>query len=449
VEHGRVAPLQVERDSRGDVDAREVEPAPRTRGRVQHVVLLWLEDSVAAVAADLGVDVGEGSQRHGAGQNEHERAGHRDLLVFGTKLPQVYRPLVFTTQFSTTTLLITMVDSPVSQFICQEPSLEDYWRSIILFGRNVASYKFALGKSLIELSRVGRDLVTLEDLAEPFSRHLCEHLQHADKQATSTQSRFLEVCRQFNRREISRDALLVTTARLGFANVIDAFHIVGPGEVPTRFFLDERQGRQGGIRITDQLRQLAERFQFQNLPEEIEARWRLVETAWELNLPRHAVEITYDANGQGLYVPTAGVRRRNITGCREALNGYQKGFCFYCGRDMIVGRSHIDHFLPHSLMRAHVLAGLDGVWNLVLACADCNSGRGGKTDRVPCLRYLERLEARSEYLIGSHHPLRETLLLQLGATRSARRQFLQDRWNEAHRHRPGQWQPSYEEPRSW
>ena len=35
------------------------------------------------------------------------------------------------------------------------PSLNIYWRPIILFGRNVASYKFALGQSLLDL--VSRD----------------------------------------------------------------------------------------------------------------------------------------------------------------------------------------------------------------------------------------------------------------------------------------------------
>ena len=39
-----------------------------------------------------------------------------------------------------------------------QPTLENYWRSIILFGRNVASYKFALGKSLLELSQQGNEV---------------------------------------------------------------------------------------------------------------------------------------------------------------------------------------------------------------------------------------------------------------------------------------------------
>ena len=33
-----------------------------------------------------------------------------------------------------------------------KPNDENYWRSVILFGRNVASYKFALAKALLELA---------------------------------------------------------------------------------------------------------------------------------------------------------------------------------------------------------------------------------------------------------------------------------------------------------
>ena len=53
-------------------------------------------------------------------------------------------------------------------FLERSPTLDNYWRSIILFGRNVASYKFALAKSLLEFKQRGDDAVTLESLAEPF-----------------------------------------------------------------------------------------------------------------------------------------------------------------------------------------------------------------------------------------------------------------------------------------
>src|SRR5215831_6414402 len=166
----------------------------------------------------------------------------------------------------------------MAEFLERQRTLENYWRAVILFERNVASYKFALAKSLIELSDKRQDLVKLEDLAEPFSRHIIEHLARAPKQATSSSSRFLDSCRKFASGEIGKDELIGQTAKLGFNNVIDAFHVVNRGEIPIRFFADERKDG-SGIRLTDELFRLRERLQFGNLPQEVEARWRLVETA--------------------------------------------------------------------------------------------------------------------------------------------------------------------------
>ena len=70
----------------------------------------------------------------------------------------------------------------MSIFFENDPTLQSYWRSIILYGRNVASYKFALGKALIDLNKKPNDLIKLEDLSEPFSNHLCEHLKVNEKQ---------------------------------------------------------------------------------------------------------------------------------------------------------------------------------------------------------------------------------------------------------------------------
>ena len=185
----------------------------------------------------------------------------------------------------------------VRAFTETTPSLEDFWRSIILFGRNVASYKFALGKSLLELADQDGDQVPLDELAVPFARHLCEHLKLSDKQGTSAQSRFLDACRAYNRGELTETQLIEQTARLGFNNVIDAFHVVNQGDVPVRFFIDERRQSARGIRLTDDLRQVREDFQYRNLPAELEARWRLVETAWDLDLPRHVLAVTYEPGG--------------------------------------------------------------------------------------------------------------------------------------------------------
>jgi hypothetical protein len=145
------------------------------------------------------------------------------------------------------------------------PSLDSHWRSIILFGRNVASYKFALAQALMELSERDDAFVSLEELADPFSRHLYEHLRDIDKQTTSGSSKFLDACRAFNAGELSRDDLLATTVKRGFVNVIDAFHVVNQAEIGVRFFADERGGQRKGVRLTDDLLALRGTPQSRNL----------------------------------------------------------------------------------------------------------------------------------------------------------------------------------------
>ncbi len=308
-----------------------------------------------------------------------------------------------------------------------DPSLEDYWRSIILFGRNVASYKFALAKSLLELNPQSGQLIKLEDLAVPFSRHVVEHLKVA-KQGQMASSRYLDVCKSFSDGATSHDKLIAQTVRYGFVNVIDAFHVVEEHPIAKRFFIDERQ-QNAGIRITDEFSRLAESNQMADLPQEVESRWRLVETAWSLGIARGLLAVSHDAASDTLFVLDAERRRRNMTSSRGALNGYQKGYCFYCFRPIHLTEMEtlpdVDHFFPHTLMQAG-LQNLDGVWNLVLACRGCNRGVRGKSARVPTVRLLERLFKRNEFLIQSHHPLRETLRSQTGLEQAARRSFLND-----------------------
>lgn len=90
-------------------------------------------------------------------------------------------------------------------------------------------------------------------------------------------------------------------------------------------------------------------------------------------------------------------RRVVITSRRAALKGYQKGRCFYCFREIALEADRhllpdVDHLFP---WRRRQLGhrGLDGIWNLVLACQECNRGKNGKSDRLPSLAILHRLHA--------------------------------------------------------
>lgn len=316
----------------------------------------------------------------------------------------------------------------IEEFKEQYPSLESYWRSIILFGKNVASYKFALAQSLLEIAPTGKTIITLEELAVPFSKHICRHIASAPKQATSQNSRFLQACKDYNADLISYDKLIDTTVTLGFNNVIDAFHVVNNGEIPVRFYTKDYQPGNKKIILTDDVFKLQETPNTENFAHETESRWNLVETAWELGISRNLLKVRYDDASQIFYVDDT-LRRKDVTSARGALNGYQKGKCFYCFDDITVSDDEtntcdVDHFFPHILQPLFPDVNLDGVWNLVLACPECNRGANGKFARIPASKYLARLHKRNEFLISSHHPLRDTIIQQTGTTEAARKDFL-------------------------
>ena len=246
----------------------------------------------------------------------------------------------------------------------------------------------------------------------------------------------MNYCRDYNADRLTYNELIEATVRHGFVNVIDAFHIVGQGDIEKRFFNDERKVN-AGIRITDEFSQLLEREQANNLPFEVESRWSLVEKAWELNISNRLIAIDFDQETESLFASIDTKRRQAVTSSRDALNGYQKGSCFYCFDDIYLGDEsskspHVDHFFPHTLKDSGFKR-IDGIWNLVLSCQDCNNGTGGKFASIPKRHLLERLHKRNEFLISSHHPLRETLILQTGVSKQQRKSFIEDYYNRAHR----------------
>ena len=271
----------------------------------------------------------------------------------------------------------------------------------------------------------------------------------------------MQACQQYNLGEINETALIDITKKEGFKYVIDAFHVFNGSAVKERFydvideafFVDERKFNKG-IRLTDNLFKLF--YVFDNsandLNHETESRWNLVEKAWELNMNKNLLSVEFDQNTKQLFTKDTTHRRIGITSSRGALNGYQKSRCFYCFKEISItsqedNLADVDHFFPHTLKPQVAVAGccrpvnVDGVWNLVLACPECNRGEEGKAAKVPAITLLERLYTRNEYLINSHHPLRETLMIQTGKNEAERKHFLQKSYQFSKERLIHEWQP--------
>ena len=334
------------------------------------------------------------------------------------------------------------------KFQINDPSLESQWRAIILFGKNSATYKFAFAKSLLGLIEKEKTKITLDELAIPFANSIVEHLRKSDKQGNASTSKFLEGCRNYINETISKEELYSLTERFGFVNVVDAFQNVNGGIIPNPFY--EKNYGQGKkeIVVTDNLLKIKELFQFRNLEQEVEARWNLVETAWNLQINPNLLEVKYDENKSLFFIESNLMRRIDITSVRDSLNGYQKGKCFYSFQDISINKNdheicEVDHFLPHVNKLIHSKNGvnINGVWNLVLADSKINLNKKAK---IPEKRFLHRLFNRNEFYIESKHPLAETIINQTGLTKECRRRFLETQYNLALTHSIQQWKPEIE-----
>ena len=323
---------------------------------------------------------------------------------------------------------------------------ESVWRAIILYGANSATYKFAFGRALLETAaEFGKTTLTLADIAPRYSALLCEALKREPRQATSKTSKFLDACRSANNGEITEEQLWEATERLGFVNVVDAFPRLSGELAPITFYENQlKDSNIGGLVITDATLDLATRLRAE-LDAEAGARHRLVETAWSMGVYPDLLgsSINFDHDTQQLVLANR-VRRRPVTGARDALNGYQDGRCAYCDTHMSMSGQevNVEHVLPFVLKeKGWRVADVDQVWNLVLACSDCN-GAGNKGGRAPVAEWMPWLEKRNEDLIDSKHPLRETLMRQTGATKKERQDFLRRTYTEATTEIPAVWRPA-------
>jgi hypothetical protein len=336
----------------------------------------------------------------------------------------------------------------MTEFQINDPSLESQWRALILFGKNSATYKFAFAKSLLELVNSETTKISLTDLSKPFSKNIIEHLKINDKQGNSKSSSFLNVCRRHIKGKISDNELWAKTEKLGFVNVVDAFQNLNGAEIPDIFYEKNYKSGNKEIIIKDNLLKLKESFHFHNFNQEVEARWNLVETAWNLNINPKLLEVKYDEEKSLFFLENDFMRRTDITSVRDSLNGYQKGKCFYSFQDISVvsGNANlceVDHFFPHINKTIHNAFGanINGVWNLVLANKDVNRN---KSARIPEKRFLQRLFNRNEFYIQSKHPLAETIINQTGNTKQKRIEFLNKQYQLAINNAIITWKPEFE-----
>ena len=297
-----------------------------------------------------------------------------------------------------------------------EPTPEQYWRGLILFGVNVSTYKLGLGQLLLRYGIEGRDTIPLEDLSHDFLQ-LYQRRCEDGKPQMGQKGRITCVEKEIQSiRHQDKDPndAASTIGRIALSNmVLQKFNNLLGRSIPEPFY--SFQPGDDSITLNSNMFEVSSSDKLKELYEgEILSRWDLLEHAFERTCisPLVAEErLIYLQNWQD---------RKNLTPLVPLLQGYQVGRCFYCGEPL--HDVHIDHVIPYSAV------GHNEVWNLVLTDCDCNSQ---KQDSMPSWKFLDKLMIRNEYYIASSHPLKDEIIRSLGKTSQQRKQNVKKQFDDA------------------
>jgi len=292
-------------------------------------------------------------------------------------------------------------------------------RAVLVFGKNSATYKFSLAKTLLEFDASSE--VKYGDIGQKFLKHLIEHHELCPHQHNRSSTKLTKAIDKHLAEELSWNDLFSIAEESIYNNVFEAFHTVGGGKIKESAVLFENNKSQKKLTLTESMNSLQEDNEQKSiLIGETEARWRVVEEAWRKNL---SPLLILDERENSFYT-TVNDHRINLRSAVETLLPYQFGTCFYCRCLLDESLHHmedqfpdVDHVMPLSLLvRQFPQSDFNpnGVWNLVISCKRCNRGKNGKFDTIPNEALYEQLFRRNVYFTKEHkHSMRFSVLKSL------------------------------------
>ncbi|MDR3502170.1 MAG: HNH endonuclease domain-containing protein [Legionella sp.] len=289
---------------------------------------------------------------------------------------------------------------------------KDYWKALILYGLNQATYKIALGKTLLTLAKQGLAHVPWEMLSKEFFNQYIQRLSQESampqQSIPSRQTVMERIVAQYQSGKLPFDEAIDEVGNKAFGDVIHRFDNLGNDESFKGKFYGFDFGKE--LVLTDDLHIIVESCQSE-LDEELDTRWSLLEGAFAIQQENYSLSNDL----RQIYLEN-GHKRKNLTKNIPFLQGYQGNTCFYCGEPVLGEDIHVDHVLPRQVIHH------DEIWNLVISHSFCNQL---KSDKLVGSHYIQKLIARNENIMGSNHPWKKKIMISLGKTPEIRRAEIQ------------------------
>ena len=111
---------------------------------------------------------------------------------------------------------------------------KDFWRAVILYGLNTATYKIALGKALISLTEGDQTNISMHELAVKFFDLYQDRIKKEMPQLNQPNRLTVmeRIIKEYDMQNISYPEAIDRVASEAFNDVIPRFHIVDKHEIP-------------------------------------------------------------------------------------------------------------------------------------------------------------------------------------------------------------------------
>ncbi|MFB9974356.1 HNH endonuclease [Allobacillus sp. SKP2-8] len=283
---------------------------------------------------------------------------------------------------------------------------EDIWRvfTIILSNKSKKSstYKYALMKSIIEnLYQVNENYeLTYDQLAYVFAKvywnlvinhNLTNHNRGHPSSVVSALQGFKEkysIPREFNFDKINHELQLKIVSKVKSIMKINVFGALY-GDTKKQFYGFDHNREY--FKLNPRVHEFMLTYQ------------RLIVHLTNYHMARMIEQLNDIPDINYLIGKVESIAKRSsLKPYENILLHYFESTCFYCGRDLYKTKAtHVDHFIPWSFVQS------DHIWNLVLACNQCNTS---KSDKLPDRQYLNFIIDRNEQLQEKVIENKQTLL---------------------------------------
>ncbi|MDX1401127.1 MAG: hypothetical protein R3245_04320, partial [Kiloniellales bacterium] len=202
-----------------------------------------------------------------------------------------------------------------------EFTASDYWKGIVLYGLNTATYKMALARCLLTFAKSGENLVQWDQLASSFYKEYRQRLldhpmpQQAMRGRLTTLER---IVKEETLGNINHSQAIENVASVLFNDVVPRFHTIGrDSEFAKNVFYETDFGK--NLRLKDNLLLLGEK-KFEELIDEVTSRWSLLEGAFSISQSQNQYILANDI--RDIYLKE-GYARTSLTPNKPFLEGYQ------------------------------------------------------------------------------------------------------------------------------